>query len=105
MAGRNHYVSQFHLRGFIDPTAERSKDPWLWLADCKTGTIKQRSPKNFGWSRGLFDGPGGLADQEATLETEPYRKAEAARHPCLLAVSIVKCAPGESPKMLMRAAR
>jgi uncharacterized protein DUF4238 len=69
MPGQHHYVAQFHLRGFSDPVAGEAKDPWLWVADCKTGVIRRRAPKNFAWSRGLFDGPGGLADREATLES------------------------------------
>jgi hypothetical protein len=76
MAGRHHYVAQFHLRGFIDPAVDGSADPWLWVADCKTGTVKRRSPKNFGWSRGLFDGPGALANREATLESFLAKEVE-----------------------------
>jgi hypothetical protein len=76
MAGRHHYVAQFHLRGFINPAVDGSADPWLWVADCKTGTVKRRSPKNFGWSRGLFDGPGGLANREATLESFLAKEVE-----------------------------
>lgn len=68
MPGRHHYVSQFHLRGFTDPNADRSPDPWLWVAECKTGSIKRRSPRNFGWSRDLYDAPALLADRSASLE-------------------------------------
>jgi hypothetical protein len=76
MAGRHHYVAQFHLRGFIDRAADGSADPWLWVADCKTGTVRRRSPKNFGWSLGLFEGPGGLANREATLESFLAKEVE-----------------------------
>jgi hypothetical protein len=65
MGDRQHYVSQFHLRGFLDPEASGSPDPWLWVGGCKDGTIVRRSPKNFAWSRGLFDGP---AHRESTVE-------------------------------------
>src|SRR5439155_21769916 len=70
------YGAQFHLRGFTDPAVGEAEDPWLWVADCKTGTIKRRSPKNFGWSRGLFDGPGGLANREARLESFLSKEVE-----------------------------
>lgn len=76
MAGRHRYVAQFHLRGFIGPAADGSADPWLWVANCRTGTVKRRSPKNFGWSRGLFDGPGGLANRDATLESFLAKEVE-----------------------------
>lgn len=68
MSSRQHHVSQFHLRGFTDPEARASADPWVWVGDCREKTIARRSPKNFAWSRGLFDGPGALADRESTLE-------------------------------------
>jgi len=76
MAGQHHYVAQFHLRAFSDPRAGEAKDPWLWVANCETGAIRRRAPKNFAWSRGLFDGPGGLADREATLETFLAKEVE-----------------------------
>jgi uncharacterized protein DUF4238 len=69
MSSRDHYVSQFHLRGFTDPTATKPQEPWLWVGDCATGSIKRRSPKNVAWSTDLFAGPGGLADREASIET------------------------------------
>ncbi len=68
MGGRQHYVSQFHLRGFIEPGARASQDPWLWVGSCRDGTIVRRSPKNFAWSRDSFDGPGGLANRDSTVE-------------------------------------
>lgn len=76
MAGQHHYVAQFHLRAFSDPVAGAAKDPWLWVADCKTGVIKRRAPKNFAWCRGLFAGPGGLADPEASLESFLAKEVE-----------------------------
>ena len=69
MADRHHYVAQFHLRAFADPTSAGSASPWLWVGDCKSGTVKRRSPKNFAWVRGLYEGPGGLSDRDSTLES------------------------------------
>src|SRR5205085_3483769 len=69
MAGRQHYVSQFHLQGFTDPSCGSNQEPWLWVADCGEKTIKRRAAKNFGWTRDLFDGPGGLVDRTRTLES------------------------------------
>lgn len=76
MADRHHYVAQFHLRAFADPEAARTPDPWLWVGDFKQGTVKRRSPKNFAWSRGLFAGPGGLANRDATLEAFLAKEVE-----------------------------
>jgi hypothetical protein len=69
MSSRHHYVSQFHLRGFTDPNVAKPQEPWLWVGNCQTGFIERRAPKNFAWSTGLFAGPGGLSDREASIET------------------------------------
>ena len=68
MSSRDHYVSQFHLRGFTDPAATRPQEPWLWVGDCATQSVTRRAPKNVAWSTDLFAGPGGLADREASIE-------------------------------------
>ncbi|MGH9199673.1 MAG: DUF4238 domain-containing protein [Vicinamibacterales bacterium] len=68
MGSRQHYVSQFHLRGFTDPSVTKPQDPWLWVGDCTTGSIERRAPKNLAWSTDLFAGPGGLADREGNIE-------------------------------------
>jgi hypothetical protein len=76
MASRDHYVSQFHLKGFTDPNAREPQEPWLWVGDCATGSIQRRAPKNVGWSKGLFAGPAGLADRKATLESHLASQVE-----------------------------
>jgi hypothetical protein len=68
MGSRDHYVSQFHLRGFTDLSAKKPQEPWLWVGDCTTRSIERRAPKNLAWSTDLFAGPGGLADREASIE-------------------------------------
>ena len=69
MASRQHYVSQFHLKGFTDPTCGGNQEPWLWVADCGQELVKRKAAKNFGWVRDVFDGPGGLVDRDRTLES------------------------------------
>ncbi len=69
MADRHHYVSQFHLRGFIDPASMNTQDPWLWLGDREQQTVSRRAPKNVGWFRGLFNGPGAFANRDLSLES------------------------------------
>lgn len=68
MGTRDHYVSQFHLQGFTDPTATQPNEPWLWVGDCTSGSVARRAPKNFAWTRNLFSGPGGLGDRAASIE-------------------------------------
>jgi hypothetical protein len=69
MSSRHHYVSQFHLRGFTDPSAKAQHEPWLWVGDCVTQSIARRAPRNIGWVTDLFSGPGGLADRDASIES------------------------------------
>ena len=69
MTARHHYVSQFHLRSFTDPTARATDEPWLWVGDCNGGSIKRRAPKNLAWSTGMFQGRGGLSKTSTSLET------------------------------------
>src|SRR5438477_13176234 len=69
MAGKHHYVSQFHLRRFLDPDSASGRDPWLWVGDIATRKVKRRAPKNLAWARGMFDGPGGFEEAEKTIET------------------------------------
>ena len=77
MAERGHYVAKFHLLQFADEaTSSTPASTWLWLGDCRTSTVRKRSPKNFGWSRGLYNGPGGLRDRAATLESFLAREVE-----------------------------
>jgi hypothetical protein len=68
MPNKHHYVSQFHLRHFVDLDTVNTRDPWVWVGDVATKTVKKRAPKNLAWARGMFDGPGGIADRDAKLE-------------------------------------
>jgi hypothetical protein len=68
MAEKHHYISQFHLRQFLDPDSASGRDPWLWVGDLATRTVKRRAPKNLAWTRGMFDGPGGFEEAEKTIE-------------------------------------
>lgn len=68
MATRDHYVSRFFLSGFTDLSTPSGADPWLWVGRIPERDIRRRAPKNVAWSRGLFQGSGGLADREQRLE-------------------------------------
>jgi hypothetical protein len=69
MSTRAHTVPKFYLNGFVEPGSEHHRDPFVWVASLITGDITKRSPKNLGISRGLYDGPGGLKEPEATIES------------------------------------
>ncbi len=68
MSGQ-HYVSKFHLSAFCDPAAVSTSDPWVWLGATADESVRRRSPKNVGTVPNLFDGPGGFANPETSLET------------------------------------
>jgi len=76
MANRHHYVAQFHLRCFLDPTSAETPDPWLWVGDCADGEVRKRSPKNLGWERSLYSVPGAQSEPGATLEKLLAEKVE-----------------------------
>jgi hypothetical protein len=64
----HHYVSKFHLRQFCDPSSLNSPDPWIWVGTIEDGSVKRRAPQNVGTASGLFEGPGGFADESVTIE-------------------------------------
>ena len=68
LSTRAHTVPKFYLRGFVAPEAEGSRDPFLWIGSLTTGEITRRSPKNISIARGLYDGQGGFAEPDATIE-------------------------------------
>jgi hypothetical protein len=65
---RAHTVPKFYLNGFIAPGSATSRDPFVWIGSLKTGEISRRSPKNISLARGLYDGQGGFAEPDATVE-------------------------------------
>ncbi len=69
MCAQHHYVSKFHLGQFLDPDSVSLKDPWLWQGFVPDGPVRRRAPKNVGTAPLMFDGPGGPADRDATLES------------------------------------
>lgn len=81
------------------------KQPWLWVAYLPATEAKRRAPKNLGWSRGLFAGPGGLADRTASLEAYiaqevEGRAARALRQFCDIPIDQVKAIPVELSRYL-----
>lgn len=70
MNTKGHYVSKFHLKQFTDPDSigKGNVTPWVWLGMVPDGPVKRKGPENFAHKRGMFDGPGGLVDRNATLE-------------------------------------
>ncbi len=103
MGAQHHYVSKFHLRQFTDPDSLALKDPWLWQGLVRDGSVKRRAPKNVGTVSLMFDGTGGLADRDATLESFLAHEvegpaAEAMREVCRWPVG----SSGELPHALTR---
>jgi ParE toxin of type II toxin-antitoxin system, parDE len=62
-------ISQFHLKHFAGPDSLSTKDPWVWQGFIPDGPIKRCAPKKVGRRPLMFDGPGGLADRETTIES------------------------------------
>ena len=96
MSTRAHTVPRFYLAGFVDPRSKSERDPYLHLGSIETGEIKKRSPKNISISRGLYDGPGGLADPSASIE-DHLSKIEWAAASAIRAFTAVPASAGLSP--------
>jgi hypothetical protein len=96
-------VSKFHLSQFTDPESFGTNDPWLWLGSVIDRSIRRRAPKNVGTVNLAFDGPGGLADRDATLESFLAKEVEG---PAALAMREVCRWPsgtaGSMPAALLR---
>jgi uncharacterized protein DUF4238 len=67
-ATRAHSVPKFYLEGFVAPESESASDPFVWIGILQTGELKRRSPKNISITPGLYDGPGGFEDVDASIE-------------------------------------
>lgn len=55
MAARQHFVPQFYLNGFVDPSSKGSRNPYLWVVDLQNRTIRRKSPKNVAHTIGFYD--------------------------------------------------
>ncbi len=52
---RHHFVPQFYLKGFVDPSSTRTRNPYLWVVDLQKRTVKRRAPKNVAKIAGYYD--------------------------------------------------
>jgi hypothetical protein len=99
----HHYISKFHLKQFLDPNSLSTKDPWLWQGFVLDGLVRRRGPKNVATHPSMFDGPGCLADRDATLESFLANEVE---RPAAAAMREVSCWPsgrgGEFPPALFK---
>ena len=41
-----HYIPQFYLRGFVDPSCPQHQEPYLWVYGRGCGRSRRRAPKN-----------------------------------------------------------
>jgi hypothetical protein len=68
MGIRAHTVSKFYLQGFTALKSDEHPHPFVWLGSLKTGEIIKRSPKNVSIVRDVYDGVGGFADPNLSIE-------------------------------------
>jgi len=56
MSGKRvqHYIPQFYLRGFTDPSVTDGKMPWLWMRTKESSTIVRKAPKNLAAEIGYY---------------------------------------------------
>lgn len=64
-AKKQHYVPQFYLREFIDPSRPPGQEPYVWVFSRNGKTKQRRAPKNILWETNLY-----------TFETEGAKQYE-----------------------------
>lgn len=101
-ATRAHTVPNFYLRGFVAPESEAGPDPFVWLGSLATGEVKRRSPKNISIVPGLYDGPGGFRDPEASIEAHLAKIESAAASAIRTFVAIEPGVGGTVPPEIWR---
>ena len=52
---KQHYIPQFYLNYFTDPSIPPMHSPYLWVYDKITETIKNKAPKNIAYENGYND--------------------------------------------------
>ncbi|MFQ5896004.1 MAG: DUF4238 domain-containing protein [Nitrospinota bacterium] len=76
----HHFVPQFYLRAFRDPTVPEGQEPWLWVGDLKEKLVQRRAPKNVGKKANYYAFPEFDAESPDTLE-QLLSKIESAAAP------------------------
>jgi hypothetical protein len=56
MSGKrlHHYIPQFYLRGFTDPSVTGGKTPWLWVRHKESSSVVRKAPKNLAAEIGYY---------------------------------------------------
>jgi hypothetical protein len=56
MSGKrlHHYIPQFYLRGFTDPSAAVGMTPWLWVRHKESSSVVRKAPKNLAAEIGYY---------------------------------------------------
>jgi Protein of unknown function (DUF4238) len=57
MATFQHFVPKFYLQGFLDrdSVGRENIEPFLWVVDVESGTIKKKAPKNIAGASGYYN--------------------------------------------------
>jgi hypothetical protein len=67
---KQHYVPVCYLRAFVDPDHPSEYEPYIWIVDLESGSIRRRSPEN---SAALSDYA--VGDGENRHDVEEYLSA------------------------------
>lgn len=95
---RHHFVPQFYLRGFTDPSTPVGHTPYVWVWDLAAARLTRRAPRNVAAAGGYY-APSAGADTtriENALAAMEGRAAVALRH-------YLATTPGTRPPLLPQA--
>ncbi len=47
---KHHYNPEFYLEAWVDPSSPSGQEPYLWQADLRKRTVRNKAPSNVAWS-------------------------------------------------------
>ena len=68
MGRRHHFVPQFYLDAFVDPSSRGHSNPYLWVVDLQNRTVERRSAKNVARITGFYEWKE-LGDRAPSIES------------------------------------
>jgi hypothetical protein len=63
-----HYIPQFYLREFLDPTCPQYQEPYLWVYEKGRATPRKRAPKNIAVESHFYSVETESGDKDSAVE-------------------------------------
>ncbi len=70
MARKEHYIPKHYLEGFVDPSSIGLQDPYLWVVDLLSLSLKSKAPKKVAKISGFYDSEDGQSFEDHLTKIE-----------------------------------